>query len=266
MKFLIQVEYSEKFLGYIPAFDFCYTVLDLINRHNWLHSFDLNDLIDYKIITYEQLLLFDAKDLDLIPIGSVEFCLTWYRLKGIENIKPLNIPSELFKYCSRYIGYTSHICQDHPPLKDYEDCKFMVKSSDNIKDKINGIYSLKNIWEEFKNLNHFMTLWKNDVVSEWRIFVFDPDNGLRYWYAKNYLGNPLIVPNEWYIKEVLFEYGIQKKKKVYTLDVMIYKDETTDILELHDFFGCGLYGFNDAILLSMYNVAHKEIMEEYKKK
>ena len=37
--------------------------------------------------------------------------------------------------------------------------------------------------------------------------------------------------------------------QAYTLDVAVKEDGDTDILELHDFFACGLYGFSDPTAL-----------------
>lgn len=37
--------------------------------------------------------------------------------------------------------------------------------------------------------------------------------------------------------------------QAYTLDVAVKEDGDADILELHDFFACGLYGFADPTAL-----------------
>lgn len=53
----------------------------------------------------------------------------------------------------------------------------------------------------------------------------------------------MVVPDFQYCQTVADQYG--KENPAFTLDVMIREDGQTDILELHDFFACGLYGFED---------------------
>ena len=162
---------------------------------------------------------------------------------GIENVKPLNIPEELWKFCDRkiIIDYCSNI-----------NGRWMLKDIDTIKSEINGeIYLDENSNHDKK---YFMSEWIDNIDSEFRVFVFNGSiKGINC-----YLGNELILPDLDYIKKVVKTYN----KRCYTLDVMVTENgKHTEILELHDFFSCGLYGFEDySILPVMWNASIQDIL------
>ena len=50
----------------------------------------------------------------------------------------------------------------------------------------------------------------------------------------------------------------------YTLDVAVLNNEKKDtaLIEIHHFFSCGLYGFQDySKLIKMYSITHREILK-----
>lgn len=64
---------------------------------------------------------------------------------------------------------------------------------------------------------------------------------------QNYSGEFDIFPNVNKIKEMISVYNSQPV--AYTLDVAITEGNDTVIIEVHDFFSCGLYGFSDHKIL-----------------
>lgn len=239
--------------GYLlPTHDFGYTVIEAIKYIEWLrhqneYDYILMDTTKFRCNCWNYL-----TD-NHIPIGSIDFCIEWFKQMGIESIRPLNIPESLWLLCKREVKI---------------DCPCNGNGFYMMKD-INIIKSDKNmkVHLPMDNLglrqNYFMSEWIDNVISEWRAFIYR-GNVLG---IKNYAGNPLVVPDIEYIDMIASTYPMS----AYTLDVMMYnkilqnptrRALITDILELHEFFGCGLYGFDDfEKLLYMHVAAVKNILE-----
>lgn len=78
-----------------------------------------------------------------------------------------------------------------------------------------------------------------NIESEWRAFVFNNELvGLQ-----NYLGNFTLFPEVELIKFMMEEYT--DCPPAHTLDVGINKVDGMFLIEVHNFYSCGLYGFND---------------------
>lgn len=183
-----------------------------------------------------------------LPIGSVEYVLSWLKLMGAKTPKPLNIPKELWKYVRRDIG----IGTVAGPITE----GWYAKSLSTFKDPRNGFVTAKDYFgkEEFQ-----LTFPVEHIASEWRCFVLDGELlGIRC-----YSGDEWVLPDYSYIQEIIKNY----EKRSYTLDVMVstyskHKLRQTDIIEIHDFFSCGLYGFEDySKLIRMWTVTMKELLE-----
>lgn len=91
-----------------------------------------------------------------------------------------------------------------------------------------------------------------DIDSEWRCFVFkDELVGLQ-----NYSGDFTLFPNLITINNMIYLY-YKKAPCAYTLDIGvnrlndIRRTNNTFVVEVHDFFSCGLYGFSDLNLLPL---------------
>lgn len=178
-----------------------------------------------------------------VPIGSVEFVSEWLRQMDADIPKPLNIPEELWSFVKR------KVMLDKPINHTGTSFSMYVKSVDEIKSKVNGEYLLDGAFQG--DTVYFMTEMVEPVVSEWRVFVYDRQIlGIRC-----YSGDEWVLPKRDYIEDIVKVYD----KRCYTLDVMVYEKQSnepwvnickgvnhvTDIVELHDFFACGLYGFED---------------------
>jgi hypothetical protein len=211
MKFLIQTIDGK------VKHDFSFILLESIEYNNWLRNEEVFQVsfTDYEMIP------------NCIPIGSVEFVSKYIKeYYGIE-IKPKNIPIELIdrKWTNRIVINGTE--------KDIIGEKF-VKSNDKIK-------SFTEICKSAPAGNYQIS----DVISiqsEWRAFVYKK----KLVGLQNYSGRFDIFPNVEKIEEMIYYYTNQPV--AYTLDIGISLGETV-IIEVHDFFSCGLYGFCDHKIL-----------------
>ena len=229
--FLIQT------ISNLPAHDFSFTLIESIKYNNWfyneaMYSYCLTDKVLDKVF------------LDYVPIGSVEFVLDFLKqYHDINGIKPLHIPKQLMKpdYLKRscYISNKEDIKLNKAKfIKNIDKIKSYTEISDNINAAPEGNYFVSDIVE---------------IDSEWRSFVYNNELvGLQ-----NYLGDFTLFPCVELIKKMIADYNYSYP---YTLDVGINSNGTF-ILECHDFFSCGLYGFADhRILPKMFITTYRKII------
>ena len=228
MKFLIESKYS--FGRQVPAQDFGYTYLEVADYHNWR---DPNSM-DEAIFCLDTKFSAECLQADCVPVGSIQFCKAWYVQIGVKKMPPLNIPKSLWPLVKREIFISKHIVPNGK--------RYFGKDPDIIKAPWNGIYS------KYQGKPMFFTEWRPDIVSEWRLFVLRGE----IVGAKCYLGDPWIHPDKAYCKKAAHKYG--EENSSFTLDVMVQEKGETDILELHDFVACGLYGFGDVVALRQMSV------------
>jgi hypothetical protein len=92
-------------------------------------------------------------------------------------------------------------------------------------------------------------------VSEYRTFIFRG----RLVGINNYAGDFKIFPDVKKINEYIANFN---KYKSYTMDFAITEKGELKLIEIHQFFSCGLYGFFDYnILLNMFNQCHLDIIQ-----
>ena len=222
MKFLIQI-----FNGKVEH-DFSLALIESINYLNWLHN--TND--------FEYILSEDIDDnIDCVPIGSVEFVSKYLKKYWDIDIKPINIPDVLLdkKYSGRKVFNGTE--------KDINKKSF-VKSAEKIKSFTEltdiappGNYQISEIIE---------------IESEYRCFVYKN----KLVGVQNYLGDFKIFPDIDKIEKMISVYD---GPIAYTLDVGITDKNETVIIEVHDFFSVGFYGFSDLkIIALMFNNWYQE--------
>ena len=120
-------------------------------------------------------------------------------------------------------------------IEDLVHGKWFVKSATKIKGfaeilKIDDNFSW-GIPPDYYQMSEFI-----DIDSEWRAFVYQRQLvGLQ-----NYSGNFRKFPDVHAILQMITSY--KSAPVAYTLDVGV-NDYDTFIIEVHDFFSCGLYGF-----------------------
>lgn len=243
MKFLIQ-----KVKGKV-VHDFSFALLKAIEYHNWLRNgYDFK--VKYLDTTIDKngnaVCSFDFKSFheSYVPVGSVEFVTAF--LQHFYNLtpKPLNIPERLMglPFTKREVHNGNHM--------DFENLvggKYFVKSNDKIK----GFAEIIELREpgalpipagEYQ-VSEFIR-----IDSEWRAFVY----GGKLVGLQNYSGDFTMFPNVGFIKYMIEAYN-SAAPIAYTLDVGVRReygnDTNTIIIECHDFFSCGLYGFSDYKIL-----------------
>lgn len=238
MRFLIQTINGQ------VKHDFAFTLIESCNYHNWLNS---DNSFQYTLTddTTAHMGGFTPIDTDknaCVPIGSVEFISDYLQKHYNYTPKPINIPNELLSY--RFTKRTVINGTD----KDIIGNKF-VKSNDKIKSFTEecttapaGTYQISDII---------------DIDSEWRCFVYKN----KLVGLQNYTGNFCIFPSVSLITSMIEEY--KNAPIAYTLDVGMNRIQGTFIIEVHDFFSCGLYGFADhKILPFMFRDWFKEALSK----
>jgi len=232
MKFLIQ-----KIGGQI-VHDFSFTLLESIKYNNWFHH---NKDMTYRFINAIEIdepddiysIPFKPNHIRYVPIGTVEFVIDY--LMQFYNLtpKPLNVPEELFHYAGRKIG-------NHLSFKNL-DGKFFFKSNDRIKG-YSGYYDT-GIPTILPEGDYQISEFIHNIVSEWRAFVYQR----KLVGLQNYSGDFRRFPSVDAIEGMIEMY--KSAPIAYTLDIGISEERGTFIIECHDFFSCGLYGFADHKIL-----------------
>lgn len=186
--------------------DFSFTLIRSIEYHNWLHP---------NTHTYQ---------LSEIPINdsSVLCGDTKFVTEFIGNIKPLNVPESLFKYAGRTImNGTDKDVITRSFVKSNDVIKGFTDITDNVD--IPGNYQISSIID--------------DISSEYRCFIYKKKLVGIHYYSGDFTIFPCINTINSMIKDFNYEHP-------YTLDVGV-SDNKTIIIEAHDMFSCGLYGFSD---------------------
>ena len=201
---------------------------------------------------------------EICPIGSLEFCLDYYKNLGI-TLEPMNVPLNLFEYS---IGATngSRKVPNFPDwIKELEDTSFShfndknrlidhpwmnggfyLKSETKFKYPGNGVYNSVRAFIESEYYDpsdrYQITSVDSNLSDEWRYFVFDGKVVGCKCYLPDDIMSPEVPDKDWVLDKV---------KKIdlpaFTLDIVMGKPprKTPRIVEVHDFFSCGLYGFDD---------------------
>jgi hypothetical protein len=228
MKFLIQ-----KINGEIRH-DFAFTLLESIRFKKWLSPDDkivVKFANTFEITDPDMIYPMPFKDYhkDYVPVGSVDFVTDFLNYFYGIIPKPINVPEELFKYAGRTIWNAD----ENGFHKGYG--KLFVKSNDKIKGIV-GIFNEKEY--DFPAGNYqFSEVIKID--SEWRCFVYQN----KLIGLQNYSGDFTMFPNVSHIEMMIKDY--KSAPVAYTLDVGVFNYCDTFIIEVHEFFSCGLYGFAD---------------------
>lgn len=231
IKFLIQT-----FNGKVEH-DFALKLIDVKAYHDW-STMGLNIGLYYSD-------LFDVVG-DYIPIGSVEFVHGFMTRNSIPVPPPINIPDDLMVYpiAKRVVINGTE--------SDVDGEKF-VKSNTMIKGYREitaspppGSYQISDIF---------------DIESEWRCFVYDR----QLIGMKHYSGDFRIFPELESIYQMIESYIGQPI--AYTLDVGNSRlcGNSTVPIEVHNFYSCGLYGFEDRRLPLMFSRWWKEYILKSKK-
>lgn len=186
-----------------------------------------------------------------IPVGSVDFCNA---ILG-EEICPLNVPlclREESYVCRRIADVTADDIPGY--FRKWHTDKLFIKSATVAKDACTGLYGRKEPLPLFQD-DLYQISEPLDFKAEWRVFVYKGNIQAIRQYSGRY--DELLTQSDiQYVKSVLttIEAGISPKLKAYTLD--IGRTSARDIpvvVEVQNFVACGLYGFEDFVILNMLN-------------
>lgn len=248
MKFIIQTINGE------IIHDFSFQLLRAIEFQKWLG----NDMYHEKIDKVPDVI--DGELADFCPVGSVEFVSQWLEKTTNVTPKPINIP-----YCLRKKSFSQRhildvtvdkegIIRNKIPsfvslFRSLNKKVILLKTSERIKGTCVPTELTESPQLDFSTVTNRLELVPEgnyiiseyiDIDSEWRCFVYNNELvGL-----SNYTGDFTIFPNIFFIKEMIRTYSENGAPVAYTLDVGV-GPKGTFVIEVHDFFSCGLYGFND---------------------
>lgn len=231
---------------------------ELINHIN----FDERIGNDFNYITVDKPSSIDIENaINYIPVGSVEFVSEF--LKYVHNIdyNPINIPKCLQQpeyLCRRYMDdFTGKELIFENPKDWFVKERYKLKG---LTDRLDFIQ------DQIKPETHYIVSDMVDIVSEWRVFVHRG----KILSVKNYSGDFWVMPDQSVIEDIISEY--EGAPIAYTLDVAVIKNPThynnplhqTVIIEIHDYFSCGLYGFDSDKHPYMLSQAFNEILRKNK--
>jgi hypothetical protein len=228
--------------------DFSFTLLKAIELSAWKgHAipFQLSDTFIKEGLSH-----------NTVPVGSVEFVRGFLKhYHGLEP-KPVNVPEELcnFHFTKRTIVNVAEHEVDEwiKTLIKRTGEKIFIKSNDVIKGYNRFLPETGMVFGGGQPVDrpagNYQISTLIDIKSEWRAFVF---KGILVG-LQNYAGDFTIFPNVTSIKVMVDAY--KSAPVAYTLDVGVNKESGTFVIECHDFFSCGLYGFaNLGILPAMFS-------------
>lgn len=180
---------------------------------------------------------------DGCPVGSVEFCLGWFKKYYQKTPRPINVPGSLSQ-----VSITGRLIIDYTLPADLglflqadfkKHREVYLKSADLIKSGINGKYSLDDSIFELIDGKVQVSSILEDIHSEWRVFVYQG----KILDIRCYSGDPFDIPGRSRVEEIIKTY--KNPPIAYTLDLYTPEKFTTSyLMEVHDFFSCGLYGFS----------------------
>jgi hypothetical protein len=213
--------------------DFSFHLVKAIEFQNWLRE---NNELTYCLTEVARNPFTGGGNPECIyiPCGSIDFILDY--IKHYYNLipKPKNIPIELISY--EFTGRNVI----NGTEKDIVGRKF-VKSNDGFK-------VFAQICDKAPEGNYQISDYV-DLQSEYRCFIFKN----KLVGLSNYSGDFTVFPDLIKINNMIKVYT--NAPIAYTLDVGITEvtkkssSENTVIIEVHDFFSCGLYGFEDYRIL-----------------
>lgn len=251
-------------------YDFCYEIQNACEYENWYRNENIylvklvEDCTKETIENIIHLLPHNIKQSitqkDIIPVGSVEFVQKFYNLFfNIKEIKPIGIPKELCTedFLKRHIYEYNNEFKSYVPIVSQKTTSCFDKNKEYFikENKIKGITDIGTINTVISN-NKYSNFIISDIVeieSEYRCFVYNN----KLLDCRCYGGDFKILPDFTIIDKMIKCYTNQS----YTLDVGITNKKETIVIECHDFFSCGLYGFSDySSIIKMLLATHRKII------
>jgi hypothetical protein len=259
MRFLIQ-KIDNKVVH-----DFSFTLLESIRYQKWFQNDPKAVSVKYvNCKANDGVWFFSPFHEHYVPVGSVEFVTSWFKRFYDNTLTPINIPDELNEpfYTKRPV-----INGNHMDIEDLLHGKWFAKSATKFK----GFAEMLTIDDNHSwgiPAGHYQISEYIEIESEWRAFVYQS----KLVGLHNYSGDYTMFPD---IRTILHMVHNYKDAPVaYTLDVGVKPTLEVDgsffnetfIIEVHDFFSCGLYGFADHKKLPyMFQRWHNEYLKKLTK-
>lgn len=266
MKFLIQTVNRE------ITIDFCFELLRSIEFLKWK-----NQEVEYKTLELDELanevLSHPLVYNDWVPVGTLEFVEEYIKCYAspAKVMKPLNVPSVFVGRAESEYVLQGKVDDIYEKLqeKDLDVDPIYVKSMKNIKSSINGRYSnaLALLDLQLDSDEEIQVRKELNILSEWRCFLYSNELVGCQWYSGDFLEFPKrsgvrALTDMWIGTRGHTEYGLTG-----TLDIAVTLDFNREgssvslvVLEAHEFYSCGLYGFSDYNKLpNMLNRAWNEV-------
>lgn len=170
------------------------------------------------------------------PVGSVEFVHKWLSLCGLQIPKPINTPKELYKAT----GLNPRIVTRDSTSRFLYQPVF-IKNIDTIKHPLNGVC------EDILPAGDYLVTdyLRGGFVAEYRAFIF---KGFVQKIVK-YSGSAGIgnIDLEFFVDDCIRTWNTNIT--AYTIDVGINYLEELCVIECHNFYSCGTYGFTGYYVL-----------------
>lgn len=222
-----------------------------------------------------------------VPVGDVVFVQEFMkRVGGPDGIPPFNVPPPLMdpEYSGRDVRDIRNAEEARRFLSGIpEGGRFYAKDARVIKSPSNGVVEvvpdgepesdgyldgvrrLEREGAESFILGMQVSTMLPEILSEWRVFV----HGGGIVGCENYIGDPVAFPSGVVLKAMADRLDEHRSSLVpdafpatYSFDVAV-TPEGTFVIEMHDFFSVGLYGFESVKYPYMLSHAWYSILRRY---
>ena len=212
---------------------------------------EVKSISPYMEISLENLSQISNKLDIFVPIGTIEFVHLFMKRSRLPIPKPINIPKALLHehFLKRKIEYV------HFPNTDYLE-KYKISNSGNTYLFIKSVSEAKKLSKVIYNIKDFDNLPSDEYLisefmeidSEYRCFVHKD----QLIDIRRYSGYMEKLPDFDIIHEMISTYHSSGTAPIsYTLDVGI-TEKGTILIEVHDFYSIGTYGFSGQKLSTMF--------------
>lgn len=293
MQFLVQTGWERDVGKYLPTtLDVCLSVMQASNFMRWKYGDDYAENFEYvgcdRTVASDETQYQRAVEIAkqvlqrrsaygsklFVPVGTVEFVTQFFNDIGIPLL-PLNVPVCLYDRAHRILGvftreelttkfdngasgYTRLHYKDHTRIKGFR-----------------GIWTTTSVIPPAGAAKKLEISIEVDFETEWRVFVYKGN----IEDIRNYAGDPFHIPLRSWVMNCVDMFEKSKKAPIaYTLDVGYCKPEWNsmakhkrsqhsegwEVVEVHDFFSCGLYGFNpsETYLYMLHAWCYEKINQE----
>lgn len=221
--------------------DFTFGVMAAVKYQNW-----------YRAGSHDMVFSHQAEAeryLDAVPVGSIQFMRDFVAKTGKEgSFTPINVPEALFD--SRFLKRRMEkVILVNGEKKTFSVEKF-IKNATVLKG-YSGV--AKETPEGAEGL--YLISDKVDIETEWRLFVYRGN----IVGMGNYAGDFAMLPDMDFARDCVAMYKDQPI--AYTLDIGHNGVLGSFLIEIHDFYSIGLYGFSDyRILPQMFIAGYRSIL------